>query len=607
MIQHRPRTQGAHTTFAVRLEEGGLRAVVRRLGAEVPTRTELDVECAKLRVVYGLDEAACDRFCMGRVPPGVDVVIAKGIEPVARLAPRVEYRFVLPKDNRSYTEAPGDAYVDHREGFLTERVAVGDVLAVRIPAVPGSRGLTVTGRELPAPETPGGALELGGNVALSEDGLRVVATASGTPTLVQGRIAVVVALEVPAVNYSTGNLHYDGPVVVRGDVASGFSVCAAGDIEVHGVVEGGTLISGGNITLRAGARHGSRIEAAGNVSVRFLDSDAEANAIGDVTVLGSAVQCRVSAGRSVRVANTVSGSVVRAGVRVDVDEAGGGRGTPSLLEIRREASEAQVAQLAGACDELRAYLEAHEVRARALPPTADVQTRKWFVAERVQVDVELAFARARLAACERDLQAGPTSGEVIVRKALRPGVDVVLHGLLVPPVATTAGLRFVHSARGRPYAPPSWIPPSSGLPPMAGLTPPPLARASLMPASRGVGPMAAPRGLTPPPFARPSLLPGARSVYPPAPRSVTPPPFARPSLLPGARSVYPPAPRSTTPPPFARPSLLPGSRASYPPMPRAPTPAPFRAPTGGSIARNPPVPRDEPTIPAPPEGPPTRR
>jgi hypothetical protein len=600
MASARTRSHAPHASVSVRLEEGGLKAVARRLGSEVPTRADLDAECARLRVVAGFDEAAIERLCGGRVPANVDVVVARGAEAVPRRAETTSFRFVLPNDNRAYTGDAVSLYADYREGILAERVVAGAVLATRVPATEGAAGFTVTGRELPAEEVPGVSLVAGPNVVLSPDGERAIAAVGGTPTLLGGRVAVVVALELPAVNYATGNIHFDGPVVVRGDVGSGFTVCAAGDITVNGVVEGGTLLSGGSITVRAGARHGSRIEAVGDVMARFLDSDAEANALGDVTVLGAAVQCRLSAGRMARVASTVSGAVVRAGRLIDVDEAGAGRGTPSLLEIRRDVGEAERAQLEALCEELARYLALHEARARALPPSTDLQTRKWFVAERVQVEVELAFARARLAACDRDRAADPTAGEVVVRKALRPGVDVVVNGLVVPPVATPAGLRYTHSDRGKPYEPPSWVPPSSSAPNARIATPPPPERASLV---AGRGPARhPPRGLTPAPFARSSLVHGSRGAYPPIPRAPTPAPFPRPSLVPGSQASYPAVPRgSTTPPPVARPNLLGGSPGSRLPAPREPTPAPFPAPAREAPAR------DEPTMPAPGPAPPHRR
>ena len=42
---NRTRSHGAHSTFAIRLEDGGLRAVARRLGADVPSRADVDIEC----------------------------------------------------------------------------------------------------------------------------------------------------------------------------------------------------------------------------------------------------------------------------------------------------------------------------------------------------------------------------------------------------------------------------------------------------------------------------------------------------------------------------------------------------------------------------------
>ena len=51
---------------------------------------------------------------------------------------------------------------------------------------------------------------------------------------------------------ASGNIQFDGSVVIQGDVAKGMSVKATGDIEVAGIVEMASLEAGGNITVKSG-------------------------------------------------------------------------------------------------------------------------------------------------------------------------------------------------------------------------------------------------------------------------------------------------------------------------------------------------------------------
>ncbi|MEI8259430.1 MAG: FapA family protein, partial [Deltaproteobacteria bacterium] len=289
-------------------------ARAKRVGGHIPTREEVDAECARLGVVFGLDEPAIERLCAGKAPASVELTLAAGVPPHDAQQARIEYRFVLPTENHAYTEAHDDEPVDYREGLLIENVSAGDVLATKVPGTPGQPGRTVTGQVVPQAVPKDLTLAVGSNVKLSPDGLSAIAMSGGRPALEGGRVSVITVLEVKTVNYATGNIHFDGPVFVRGDVDAGFAVCATGDIEVSGIVEGGTLISGGNVVVRAGVRNHGRIHAAGRVAVNFVDSDSEIQAIGDVIVQASATQARIEAGGSLTIARTATGDIEVSGI-----------------------------------------------------------------------------------------------------------------------------------------------------------------------------------------------------------------------------------------------------------------------------------------------------
>ena len=61
---------------------------------------------------------------------------------------------------------------------------------------------------------------------------------------------------------------------MTGNVTTGFAVKAEGDIIVNGVVEGATLVSGGNIVLKRGMQGMDRgmLQAEGNITAKFLEN-----------------------------------------------------------------------------------------------------------------------------------------------------------------------------------------------------------------------------------------------------------------------------------------------------------------------------------------------
>lgn len=67
---------------------------------------------------------------------------------------------------------------------------------------------------------------------------------SGHVILENDKIFVSNVLELVNVDNSTGDIDYEGDVVVKGNVLAGFTVKATGDITVSGIVEGATVIAG---------------------------------------------------------------------------------------------------------------------------------------------------------------------------------------------------------------------------------------------------------------------------------------------------------------------------------------------------------------------------
>ena len=87
------------------------------------------------------------------------------------------------------------------------------------------------------------------------------------------------------VDYTTGNIDFDGSVAVEGTVADGFTVKASGDIQVGKTVGRGRLEAGRNLVLRAGIVGDGEAfcSCGGNLFSRFLEG-AHADVAGDMVV-----------------------------------------------------------------------------------------------------------------------------------------------------------------------------------------------------------------------------------------------------------------------------------------------------------------------------------
>jgi uncharacterized protein (DUF342 family) len=76
------------------------------------------------------------------------------------------------------------------------------------------------------------------------------------------------------VGYETGNIDFDGSVVVDKDIADRFVVKAGGDVQVGGGVGRATVEAGGNVLLKRGINGGSEghIDCGGNLFAKYVES-----------------------------------------------------------------------------------------------------------------------------------------------------------------------------------------------------------------------------------------------------------------------------------------------------------------------------------------------
>ena len=193
--------------------------------------------------------------------------------------------------------------VDYRDLSLFENVEPGSPLARKNPATMGEDGMDVTGIAIKAEAGKDVQLPKGKNTNVSPDDPNLlIAQVAGTPKLVNGRINVDDMIVVEDVDFSTGNINFNGDVLVKGIVNAGFSITAGGDITCKDAVESANLSAKGNIYLKRGIKgmNRSKVDAGLNVYAKFLEN------------------CTVYANESVIVEEEIMHSVVLANERVEV-------------------------------------------------------------------------------------------------------------------------------------------------------------------------------------------------------------------------------------------------------------------------------------------------
>lgn len=174
-------------------------------------------------------------------------------------------------------ELPVDEYnrVDYTAIGKTQNVNKGDVICHIIPPTPGVPGHTVTGKEIPTRDGVPVAPPMGRNTALSEDGGSLIATHTGGLEFSAKAFQVNPLMEISGnVDYSTGNVNFLGDVHIHGDICSGFTVRAMGNITVDGVVEACTIEAGGDLVLAKGVQGNNQavIRSHRDIFAKYLEN-----------------------------------------------------------------------------------------------------------------------------------------------------------------------------------------------------------------------------------------------------------------------------------------------------------------------------------------------
>lgn len=259
--------------------------------------------------------------------------IAVGDQPTPGKEGRVDYHFAT--DLHAKPAQNDDGSVDFHNLGLINNVEKGDVLVTLIPEVEGQPGMDVLGEEVPAPSVKKVKLPKFGK-GIKEKDNKLMTNVEGHVDLVVDKVVVSEVLTINGdVDTSTGDINYNGSVIVSGNVLSGFSVKAKKNIEVMGLVEGATLLASGNIIIRGGIQgmDKARLICNGRLVAKYIfNAFVKANdVINTETILHSIVSCNdhiVIAGKGL-----ISGGKVRANKGIDCKVIGTNMGTKTAVEV----------------------------------------------------------------------------------------------------------------------------------------------------------------------------------------------------------------------------------------------------------------------------------
>ncbi|MCJ8320061.1 MAG: FapA family protein [Colwellia sp.] len=226
---------------------------------------------------------------------------------IKHLVQSAQERILRPKERE-------DGSVDMRDLGDIVCVKVGDSLAKKIPLTQGKQGYTVTASPL-APE-PGEDISFNAGEGTSfspRDDHLLISKLVGLPKIIDNGMEVDEVYKIKNVDVSTGNINFEGSVIIDGDICEGMKVVASGDINVAGFVESAILQAGGDITITGGII--GRKQDVENAKVTDLQMSVNISAKGKLY----AKYCQyaeISCGSDVRIENQLMHSILNIGGRL---------------------------------------------------------------------------------------------------------------------------------------------------------------------------------------------------------------------------------------------------------------------------------------------------
>lgn len=304
------------------------------MGGSKMTEKEIIGDLQAKGVKFGYDEAVIGELIKMEAY-NTKVIVAKGQPVTPGSDGKIQYMFDTKPVPKPKVDENGS--VDYHELNLINKVTAGQTVAVIIPAVAGISGHNVLGAELIPNKVSKVSFKYNKNLHVSDDGLELIADVNGHISLEGDKVFVSNTYEVPVdVDVTTGDINYDGNVLIRGNVRAGFSVKATGDVTVLGVVEGARVEAGGNLTISRGVQGMNKavLIAGGNAVAKFLEN-ATINCEGNLDT-DTLLHSNVTAGGYIEANGKnglIIGGIIRSGKNISAKQIGNEMGTSTDISI----------------------------------------------------------------------------------------------------------------------------------------------------------------------------------------------------------------------------------------------------------------------------------
>ena len=327
-------------------------------GGSPITLNDIKNKCDQLGLKFGLitkNIFSLLNVCKTAQPGKVfKINIANGIPAIDGVNARFEKLVSTESHRKPKPKLLENGKVDMLDLGQSITVKAGTVLMKKIPMIVGKPGKTVTAEIIEPKKSIDASFVIEKNVEIDPNNpLQLLAATYGIPIDKGDFIKIDDVLLLENVDNRSGNIIYDGTVVISADIHENMRVKASGDITVMGLIESAEVISGGDLTVempiighisKTDEEFTCKIKCGGNLTGTIAQY-ASLNVAKNLTLTNQLIHCETVCNGDVDVHNNAlsQGSIIggtttsHKGIRaVTVGTSGSTKTIINLISIAKE-------------------------------------------------------------------------------------------------------------------------------------------------------------------------------------------------------------------------------------------------------------------------------
>ena len=236
----------------------------------------------KYGVVFGIvDDWVIREWIDSEARDGKKLLVASGKPPIASINGDIQYYF--PTSFRRAGRINPDGSIDFRDRGEVPYVDKELLLASKNLPVEGITGIDVKGMEIPVTDPVDPSFSAGSGTRFNEDKTQIFSTTQGEPHLdVMGVVSVNKEFRIKGdVGFETGNINFNGNVIVPGTVKEGFKVTCVSLTAKE--IEGAQIDVSGDLNVSMGIMDSELVNVKGNIQAKYI-RNSKINSFGNLTV-----------------------------------------------------------------------------------------------------------------------------------------------------------------------------------------------------------------------------------------------------------------------------------------------------------------------------------